>query len=215
MAAGNPGRSHVGRHYGHFLHRPTPRQEKSFRVFPLFFLLCALFRYTLPGRTFPSPRGGFTLCPPSYRLLPFRPSHHACSTSSLSARTHFGQDGPAERYVNWTRRLVLFHDKRHPRDLSPGNVARFLEHLAQTEKDPLTSVEQAHAAVTFLYKDVLGLAIDELPFPEPPRLLDRLRRACRVRQFSRRTENCYAKWAERYIRFHGLRHPKHHGCAGD
>jgi integrase len=43
--------------------------------------------------------------------------------------------------------------------------------------------------------------------PEPPRLLDRIRRACRVRQFSPRTEDCYATWATRFIRFHGLRHP--------
>ncbi len=40
-----------------------------------------------------------------------------------------------------------------------------------------------------------------------PRLLDRLRLACRVRQFSPRTEDCYTSWAERFIRFHGLRHP--------
>jgi hypothetical protein len=32
--------------------------------------------------------------------------------------------------------------------------------------------------------------------PRPPRLLDRLRSACRVRQLSPRTEDCYATWAE-------------------
>jgi hypothetical protein len=123
------------------------------------------------------------------------------------ARSRFGQDGPGERHAQWVRRFILVHDKRHPRDLSAGDVGRFLEHVAQTEKDPLNCLEQAHAALTFLYHDVLGLAIGELPFPEPPRLLDRLRRACRVRQFSPRTEDCYAMWAERFIRFHGLRHP--------
>ena len=25
------------------------------------------------------------------------------------ARTRFGQDGPGERYAEWTRRLILFH----------------------------------------------------------------------------------------------------------
>jgi integron integrase len=101
----------------------------------------------------------------------------------------------------------LFHNKRHPRDLAPGDVGRFLEHVAQTEKDPLACLEEAHAALTFLYRDVLGLEVGPLPFPDPPRLLDRLRRACRVQQFSPRTEDCYATWAERFIRFHGLRHP--------
>jgi hypothetical protein len=129
------------------------------------------------------------------------------------AQARFGQDGPGERYADWTRRLVLFHGKRHPRDLHPGDVRRFLEHVAHTEKDPLPCLEQAHTALTFLYHDVLGLDVGELPFPDPPRLLDRLRRACRVRQFSPRTEHCYATWAERFIRFHGLRHPNTMGAA--
>jgi len=123
------------------------------------------------------------------------------------ARDRSGQDGPGERHAGWARRLVLFHGKRHPRDLSPGDVGRFLGHVVQTEKDPLDCLEQAHAALTFLYRNVLGLDVGALPCPEPPRLLDRLRRACRVRQFSPRTEHCYAAWAERFIRFHGLRHP--------
>lgn len=124
-----------------------------------------------------------------------------------AALARFGQDGPGECYADWTRRLIFFHDKRHPRELSLGDVGRFLEHVAHTEKDALNSLEHAHTALTFLYHDVLGLPIGELPFPEPPRLLDRLRRACRVRQYSPRTENCYADWTTRFIRFHGLRHP--------
>jgi integron integrase len=35
---------------------------------------------------------------------------------------------------------------------------------------------------------------------------------CRVRQFSPRTEDCYTTWAERFIRFHGLRHPNTMGA---
>jgi hypothetical protein len=128
------------------------------------------------------------------------------------AQTRFGQDGPGARYAHWTRRLVLFHDKRHPRDLSPGDVGRFLEHVAHTEKDALHCLEEAHAALTFLYHDLLALPIGDLPCPEPPRLLDRLRQTCRVRQFSPRTEDCYAAWAERFIRFHGLRHPNTMGA---
>jgi hypothetical protein len=109
-----------------------------------------------------------------------------------TALARFGQDGPGQRFADWTRRLVLFHDKRHPRDLSPGDVRRFLEHVTQTEKDPLNRLEEAHTALSFLYHDVLALDVGELPFPDPPRLLDRLRRACQVRLFSRRTEDCYA-----------------------
>ncbi len=129
------------------------------------------------------------------------------------AQQRYGQAAPGDRCADWTRRLVLFHNKRHPSELSPGDVGRFLDHVAQTEKDPLARLEEAHASLTFLYHDVPGLDVGELPFPDPPRLLDRLRRACRVRQFSPRTEDCYANWAERYIRFNGLRHPNTMGAA--
>src|SRR5262249_5064216 len=55
----------------------------------------------------------------------------------------FGRVEPAERHVQWVRRFILFHGKRHPRDLRLGEVRLFLEHLAQSEKDPLRSIEQA------------------------------------------------------------------------
>jgi integron integrase len=47
--------------------------------------------------------------------------------------------------------------------------------------------------------------------PNPPKLLDRLRAACRVRHLAIRTEDAYASWAERFIRFHRLRHPERMG----
>jgi integrase len=49
--------------------------------------------------------------------------------------------------------------------------------------------------------------------PQPPRLLDRLRRAARVRHLALRTEQCYVNWTVRYIRFHHLRHPTTMGAA--
>src|SRR5689334_1667820 len=45
------------------------------------------------------------------------------------------------------------------------------------------------------------------PAPQQPKLLDRVRAACRVRHFSRRTEDAYHDWIERFIRFHRIRHP--------
>src|SRR5262245_5076003 len=52
---------------------------------------------------------------------------------------------------------------------------------------------------------------EPLPMPTPatqqPKLLDRLRAACRVRHYSIRTEDAYHDWCERFIRFHGIRHP--------
>ncbi len=45
------------------------------------------------------------------------------------------------------------------------------------------------------------------PVPKQPKLLDRVRIACRARHYSPRTADAYHDWAERYIRFHKIRHP--------
>lgn len=45
----------------------------------------------------------------------------------------------------------------------------------------------------------------------PPRLLDRVRQAIRVRHYSRRTEQAYVGWIRRFIVFHGKRHPRELG----
>jgi hypothetical protein len=42
---------------------------------------------------------------------------------------------------------------------------------------------------------------------QPPKLLDRLRDAIRVRHYSLRTEEAYAAGVRRFILFHGKRHP--------
>ena len=42
---------------------------------------------------------------------------------------------------------------------------------------------------------------------DPPKLLDRVRAAVRVRHLSRRTEKAYVGWIRRYILFHAKRHP--------
>src|SRR5262245_40550182 len=44
------------------------------------------------------------------------------------------------------------------------------------------------------------------------KLLDQVRQVARVKHFSYRTEQCYVHWAERYIRFHGIRHPNTMGA---
>ncbi|MGE0043653.1 MAG: integron integrase [Vicinamibacterales bacterium] len=46
-----------------------------------------------------------------------------------------------------------------------------------------------------------------------PRLLDQVRAACRVRHFSRRTEEAYLTWIRRFIVWSGKRHPESLGEA--
>jgi len=48
---------------------------------------------------------------------------------------------------------------------------------------------------------------------KPPKLLDRLRHACRIRHYSLRTEDAYFDWCRRFILFHSKRHPAEMGVA--
>jgi hypothetical protein len=43
--------------------------------------------------------------------------------------------------------------------------------------------------------------------PAPPKLLDRVRQAIRMRHYSPRTEQAYVHWIRRYIFVHKVRHP--------
>ena len=51
------------------------------------------------------------------------------------------------------------------------------------------------------------------PVVQPPKLLDRVRHACRVRHYSIRTEDTYHDWVKRFILFHHKRHPVDMGAA--
>jgi integron integrase len=68
-------------------------------------------------------------------------------------------------YVDWARRFILFHDKRHPRDMGAPEVCAFLTHLAVDRQVAAATQNQAKSALLFLYKDVLQMQLpwlDEL-----------------------------------------------------
>jgi integron integrase len=119
----------------------------------------------------------------------------------------------ANSFVAWTRRYILFHGVRHPQQMGVAEIGRFLAHVAKVEREPLRAIEAARCALDFLYADVLLIDLGELPCPRPPKLLDQARQLARLRHYSRRTEDCYTAWIERYVRYHGLRHPRAMGAA--
>jgi len=51
-----------------------------------------------------------------------------------------------------------------------------------------------------------------VPDAQPPRLLDRVRHAARLRHMSHRTEEAYLGWVRRFVSFHGRRHPAEMGA---
>jgi integron integrase len=60
-------------------------------------------------------------------------------------------------YVDWIRRFVLFHGKRHPKELGGVEVESFLSHLARDRNVSAATQNQALAALLFLYKRVLNV----------------------------------------------------------
>jgi integrase len=60
-----------------------------------------------------------------------------------------------QSYVDWIRRFILFHNKRHPRDMAEAEVTEFLTHLARDNRVAASTQNQALSALLFLYKQVL------------------------------------------------------------
>jgi integron integrase len=67
-----------------------------------------------------------------------------------------------QAYVHWIRRFILFHGKRHPREMGPREVTRFLSHLATERHVAASTQNQALNALVFLYREVLELAMPDL-----------------------------------------------------
>lgn len=66
-----------------------------------------------------------------------------------------------ETYVAWIRRYILFHNKRHPKDMGSAEIEAFLSHLAVQEKVAAATQNQAFSALLFLYREVLRQELDQ------------------------------------------------------
>jgi integrase len=65
-------------------------------------------------------------------------------------------------YVDWARRFILFHGKRHPCDLGRTHVEQFLTHLEVQGNVAESTPNQALNALVFLYKQVLEVDLGRL-----------------------------------------------------
>ncbi|MGH8553946.1 MAG: integron integrase, partial [Methylococcales bacterium] len=66
-----------------------------------------------------------------------------------------------QTYVDWCRRFILFHGKRHPSTMGKAEVEAFLTDLAVNGKVASSTQNQAKSALLFLYREVLQ---QELPW---------------------------------------------------
>jgi integron integrase len=73
-------------------------------------------------------------------------------------------------YRHWVRRFILFHGKRHPRELGAAEIEAFLAHLAIEGRVAASTQNQALNALVFLYARVLGQGMPALAeFPRARR----------------------------------------------
>lgn len=76
-------------------------------------------------------------------------------------------------YVDWTKRYILFNQKRHPLAMGAAEVTRFLTHLAVEGNVSVSTQRQALCALVFLYQQVLERQLgrlDHLKARRPERL---------------------------------------------
>jgi integron integrase len=83
-----------------------------------------------------------------------RKVREAIRTRHLSIRTE-------DAYVQWAKRFIVFHGKRHPLEMGEPEVAAFLTHLAVQGQVASSTQNQALNALVFLYAAVLERPLGE------------------------------------------------------
>jgi hypothetical protein len=67
-----------------------------------------------------------------------------------------------QAYLDWIRRFILFHGKRHPRDLGETEITDFLTHLAAQQHvrgfDPESGIERVVVFVSAILRAQAGPA---------------------------------------------------------
>lgn len=65
-------------------------------------------------------------------------------------------------YVDWIRRYIVFHRKRHPSEMGASDIGAFLTWLAPERRVSASTQNQALSALLFLYRDVLHIPLGQI-----------------------------------------------------
>lgn len=66
-----------------------------------------------------------------------------------------------ESYIGWIKKYILFHRKKHPRQMGKDEIEAFLTHLAVDQNVAKATQNQAFNALLFLYEKTLHLPVRE------------------------------------------------------
>ncbi|HVS82783.1 MAG TPA: integron integrase [Pyrinomonadaceae bacterium] len=79
-----------------------------------------------------------------------------------------------DAYVDWIKRYIFFHQKRHPSEMGAKEMEQFLNHLAVERKVAASTQNQALSALVFLYREVLKKDFEWMENLERAKKPDRL-----------------------------------------
>jgi len=65
-------------------------------------------------------------------------------------------------YVTWSRRFILFHGKRHPREMGKAEIEAYLSYLANKANVASSTQNQCFHALRFLYCEILGMSFENI-----------------------------------------------------
>lgn len=75
-------------------------------------------------------------------------------------RLHHYSIRTEEAYIQWIKRFIFFHNKRHPNEMGEKEIRNYLTHLAVDKHVSASTQNLALSAILFLYKRVLELDLD-------------------------------------------------------
>ncbi len=67
-----------------------------------------------------------------------------------------------ETYIKWVKAFILYHNKKHPKEMGIPEIGGFLTHLATERNVSASTQNQAFSSILFLYRHVLNIPLDDL-----------------------------------------------------
>ncbi|MCK5453589.1 MAG: phage integrase N-terminal SAM-like domain-containing protein, partial [Calditrichia bacterium] len=67
-----------------------------------------------------------------------------------------------QAYVSWIKKFILYHNKKHPKNMGAAEINQFLTYLANHDQVASSTQNQALCAILFLYKEILDQDLGDL-----------------------------------------------------
>ena len=100
--------------------------------------------------------------PRLYKIVPPRPARRLLDAVREALRARHCSPRTEKAYTGWIRRFVLFHGKRHPREMGADEIRAFVSWLATRRNVSASTQNQALSALLFLYRVVLRRQLEGL-----------------------------------------------------